>query len=83
VGQKQLEIGWVLLRSFWGQGYATEIGQSGLDHALGADEDVAFTEARDARSRAVVERLGFRYSQDYVSEEDGVPCVLYRISQPS
>jgi len=85
-GQKQLEIGWVLLRSFWGQGYATEIGQSGLDLAfeeLGADEVVAFTEARNARSRAVMERLGFRYSQDYISEEDGVPCVLYRISQPS
>jgi RimJ/RimL family protein N-acetyltransferase len=85
-GKERLEIGWVLLRPYWGQGYATEIGCAGLAFAfeeLGADEVVSFTEARNARSRAVMERLGFRYGQDYVSEVDGVPCVLYTLSRPS
>jgi ribosomal-protein-alanine N-acetyltransferase len=85
-GQERLEIGWVLLRTFWGQGYATEIGRAGLAFAfeeLGADEVVSFTEARNARSRAVMERLGFHHSQDYISEEDGVPCVLYILPRPA
>jgi RimJ/RimL family protein N-acetyltransferase len=85
-GKERLEIGWVLLRPYWGQGYATEIGCAGLAFAfeeLGADEVVSFTEARNVRSRAVMERLGFRYGQDYFSEADGVPCVLYTLSRPS
>jgi [ribosomal protein S5]-alanine N-acetyltransferase len=85
-GQERLEIGWVLLRPFWGQGYATEIGRAGLAFAfeeLGADEVISYTEARNVRSRTVMERLGFRHSQDYLSEEDGALCVLYRLSRSS
>jgi RimJ/RimL family protein N-acetyltransferase len=85
-GQERLEIGWVLLRPFWGQGYATEIGRAGVAFAfeeLGADEVISYTEARNVRSRAVMERLGFRHNQDYLSEEDGVLCVLYRLSRSS
>ncbi len=85
-GQERLEVVWVLLRPFWGQGYATEIGRAGVAFAfeeLGADEVVSYTETRNARSRAVMERLGFRYSQDYLSEVDGVPCVLYILTRPS
>jgi ribosomal-protein-alanine N-acetyltransferase len=86
VGQERLETGWVLLRPFWGQGYATEIGRAGVAFAfeeLGAAEVISYTETRNARSRAVMERLGFRYSQDYLSEADGVPCVLYILHRPS
>ena len=85
-GQERLEIGWALLRQFWGQGYATEIGRAGLAFAfdeLAADEVVSFTETRNARSRAVMERLGFRYSQDFIFEADGVPCALYILTRPS
>ena len=48
----------------WGRGYATEIGRAGLDYAfsvLGVEEVVSFTEVHNARSRAVMERLGMRY----------------------
>jgi ribosomal-protein-alanine N-acetyltransferase len=84
-GQDRLEIGWALLRPFWGQGYATEIGRAGVAFAfeeLGADEVVSYTETRNARSRAVMERLGFRYSQDFIFEADGVPCALYILTRP-
>ena len=46
-GQERLEIGWALLRPFWGHGYATEIGRAGLAFAfdeLNADEVVSYTE---------------------------------------
>jgi ribosomal-protein-alanine N-acetyltransferase len=85
-GQERLEIGWALLRPFWGLGFATEIGRAGVAFAfeeLGADEVVSYTETRNARSRAVMERLGFRYSQDFIYAADGVPCALYILTRPS
>jgi RimJ/RimL family protein N-acetyltransferase len=58
-----IEIGWRLARAHWGRGYATE----GARHALGAgfehfgmDEIVSFTALLNARSRAVMERIGMR-----------------------
>lgn len=82
-GRTRLEVGWVLHRSHWGQGYATEIGRAGLEMAfdeLGADEVVAFTEAHNHRSRAVMERLGFSYSKDV--SIDGESFVLYTLHRP-
>jgi RimJ/RimL family protein N-acetyltransferase len=84
-GQERLEIGWVVRGQFWGQGFATEIGRAGLTFAfdeLAADEVVSFTEARNARSRAVMERLGFGYRHDLVLEEGGETFVLYSVSRP-
>jgi RimJ/RimL family protein N-acetyltransferase len=83
-GQPRLEIGWALHRTYWGQGYATEIGHTGLAVAfeeLGAEEVVSYTEARNTRSRAVMERLAFHYSHDYLDEDDNVPCALYVLSR--
>ncbi|WP_433376945.1 GNAT family N-acetyltransferase [Actinoplanes sp. CA-142083] len=80
-GRSRLEVGWVLHRRFWGLGYATEIGRAGLAMAfdeLGADEVVAFTEVRNRRSRAVMERLGFAYRKDF--DIDGEPYALYVIA---
>ena len=60
-GALRLEVGWTLLEAWWGRGYATEIGRAGLALAfdeLDADEVVAFTEPHNARSLAVMERLG-------------------------
>jgi RimJ/RimL family protein N-acetyltransferase len=85
-GQERLEIGWALLRPFWGQGYATEIGRAGLAFAfdeLAADEVVSCTEARNARSRAVMERLGFHYRHDLILEDGGEPFALYVLGRPS
>lgn len=81
-GKERLEIGWALLHQYWGHGYATEIGRAGLDFAfdeLGADEVVSFTEARNTRSRAVMERLSFHYSHDMTLEEGGEPFALYML----
>ena len=63
-GEDRVEIGWALRQEVWGRGYATEIGRAGLDHAFsvpGVEEVVAFTEVHNARSRAVMERLGMRH----------------------
>ncbi|WP_148599006.1 GNAT family N-acetyltransferase [Aquisphaera giovannonii] len=84
-----VEIGWRLARAYWGRGYATEAADAALGHGfdvLGLDEIVAFTTAANARSRAVMERLGM--SRDPADDFDhpGLPQghplsrhVLYRI----
>jgi RimJ/RimL family protein N-acetyltransferase len=56
-----VEIGWRLERESWGQGLATEAGRECLRFAfesLALREVVSFTVPANARSRAVMERLG-------------------------
>jgi len=88
-----IEIGWRMLPRYWGRGYATEAARLALEYCfdvLKADEILAFTAPANARSRAVMQRLGMR--RDIEGDFDhprvavGHPLrrhVLYRISQPS
>jgi RimJ/RimL family protein N-acetyltransferase len=58
-----VEIGWRLAFAHWGKGYATEAARAALAFGFertGLDEIVSFTAATNARSRAVMERLGMR-----------------------
>jgi RimJ/RimL family protein N-acetyltransferase/8-oxo-dGTP pyrophosphatase MutT (NUDIX family) len=67
----RLELGWALLSEARGQGYATEIGQAGLDFAfttLGARSVIAFTERHSQASRAVMERLGMKFAGEIRTE---------------
>ncbi|HKT04233.1 MAG TPA: GNAT family N-acetyltransferase [Rugosimonospora sp.] len=77
-GARRLEVGWALPSPRWGHGYATEIGRAALDFArddLGGEPVVAFTEPGNARSRAVMARLGMRYARDITFLDR--PFVLY------
>ena len=70
-----VDIGWRLVRSAWGQGYATEAARAALDDAFGRCgllEVIAYTAADNARSQAVMARLSLRRdpSRDF-SEPDG------------
>ena len=60
-GKRVVEVGWRLARAFWGRGYATEGAREclrfGFDD-LRLPEIVSFTATQNARSRAVMERLG-------------------------
>ena len=92
-GAECVEIGWALRQEVWGRGYATEIGRAGLDHAFSVpsvEEVVAFTEVHNARSRAVMERLGMRYVGQILrpgfvagsSEmQEDAPFALYRVGR--
>jgi RimJ/RimL family protein N-acetyltransferase len=88
-----LEIGWALRREFWGRGYAAEIGRAGLAFAfdvLGVEAVVSCTVRHNARSLAVMKRIGMRYAGEIRSrglvegaagEQDDAPfavCVLLR-----
>ena len=62
-----VEIGWRLVRSRWGKGYATEAARAVLAHAFGTldlDEVAAFTVPANARSLEVMQRLGMTADPD-------------------
>jgi RimJ/RimL family protein N-acetyltransferase/protein-L-isoaspartate O-methyltransferase len=71
------EIGWRLPRASWGRGLAVEGARALLHHAfatVGAERVWAETMAVNARSRAVMERLGMRHTGTEVREwEDPIP----------
>lgn len=81
-GARRLEIGCAVRERFWEQGYASEIGRTGLAFAfdeLNAAEVVAFAEPHNERSRAVMQRLGFRYEREI--RHRGAPFVLYILTR--
>jgi RimJ/RimL family protein N-acetyltransferase len=88
-----VEIGWRLDRAAWGFGFATEAARAAAafafdDVGLGLDLDelVAFTAAPNARSRAVMRRLGMRRDPADDFDHPLVPAgelrrhVLYRLT---
>jgi RimJ/RimL family protein N-acetyltransferase len=57
------DIGWRLLRSAWGRGYATEAARASLRDAFERGrlkEVLAFTSADNMRSQAVIKRLNMQ-----------------------
>ncbi len=59
-----VEIGWRLARAAWGQGFATEAARAAVAFAfgeLGLDEVVALAVPANARSLAVMRRLGMTH----------------------
>jgi len=88
-----VEVGWRLAFEYWGHGYATEAARLTLGYGfetLALPEIVSFTSATNARSRAVMERLGMRRDPkddfDRPALPEGHPLrrhVLYRIDAGS
>jgi RimJ/RimL family protein N-acetyltransferase len=55
------EVGWGVIRSRWGRGYATEAATAAIDwvfDALGWDEVIHCIDAANVNSQAVAKRLG-------------------------
>jgi RimJ/RimL family protein N-acetyltransferase len=79
-GQTEIELTYSLLPKFWGQGYATEIGQFALHQAfqeLCLSNIVCFTSEENSRSLNVMKKLGFKYEKDFMYA--GILHRLFRI----
>ena len=86
-----VEIGWRLARGAWGHGYATEGARRALAYAFeqaGLDEVVSFTVPQNARSRAVMVRLGMTHDTSDDFDHPKLPeghalrrHVLYRMGR--
>ena len=71
-GTDDVELGYYLGQSSWGQGYATEAAGAALRFGLeerGLERVVAVVRPENAASRRVLEKLGFRHDHDGVFYE--------------
>lgn len=83
-GWPGLEVGWKLVRSAWGQGYATECARAAIAWAwseLEVSRLVSMIDPRNERSIAVARRLGMTPWRDH--EHHGTPVVLYALERPA
>jgi len=88
-----VEIGWRLARERWGRGLAHEAALAVIERAfgeLGLEELVAYTAARNARSRRLMGRLGMRrdpaedFAHPRLAAGDPLAAhVLYRLAAPA
>lgn len=84
-----VEVGWRLAAQRWGQGFATEAAREALRvgfEDLALQEIVAFTTLCNARSRAVMHRLGMRDADRFENPSlpEGHPQrphALYRLAR--
>lgn len=83
-GWPDLEVGWLVARSQWGRGLATEGGRASLAYAfetLGADHVVSLIRPGNVASIRVAEKLGERLEgrSDVLGDE----ALVYGVSRPS
>lgn len=86
-----VEVGWRLVRSAWGQGYASEAAREALRDGFeraGLTEIVSFTSSINRRSQAVMERIGMTRDPAEDFDHPNLPPdhrllrhVLYRIAR--
>jgi RimJ/RimL family protein N-acetyltransferase len=84
-----VEVGWRLTPAAWGRSVAHEAAVAALDYGFtsaGLEEIVAYTAARNLRSRRLMERLGMRYdaAADFphpriAPQSPLAPHVVYRL----
>ena len=83
-----VEVGWRLHTQWWGQGIATEAARASVAHGfdlVGLPEIVSFTVVANARSRAVMERIGMHPDGEFdhpraQPEDSWRRHALYRMS---
>lgn len=81
-GWPGFEIGWMLRRSYWGRGYATEAARAALRFAfaeLDQPHVISLIHPDNAASIRVAQRLGERLAGD--TEIHGKPARIYRITR--
>jgi RimJ/RimL family protein N-acetyltransferase len=67
-GAIETDLGWHVLRAYWGRGYATEAAGASRDYAfshLGTERLVAQIHPENYASRRVAEKIGMRLLKEY------------------
>jgi RimJ/RimL family protein N-acetyltransferase len=81
-GWPGLELGWVIRRSRWGLGFATEAAAEGLRFAferVGADHVISMIQPDNGRSIRVAEKIGERFERH--GDLDGTPMLVYGVTR--
>ncbi len=75
----EIEVGYVFLKKFWGQGLATEALNALLAWAkenISIDKIIAFTPIEHKASERVMQKCGMEYYKQAIMY--GVPCIFYQ-----
>ena len=72
---RDIEIGYVLHKKYWGQGYATALAKACVNFAFSADCNikriVAVTTPNNIASQNVLLKIGFKFEKEVTSREYG------------
>jgi RimJ/RimL family protein N-acetyltransferase len=82
-GWPDLEVGWVIRKSRWGLGFATEAAREAIDVAfdhVGAEHVISVIQPDNAPSIRVAEKLGETKERSMIT--DGVVSDVYGIFRP-
>jgi RimJ/RimL family protein N-acetyltransferase len=82
-GGPGLELGWLMRRSAWGKGYATEASRAALEWAwrhLDADHIISVIHAENTPSIRIAEKLGQRFERTEMVKDQEVHT--YGIARP-
>ena len=74
----EIEVGYLIMKKYWGKGYATRIVKALLSWAnenILKDKIIAFTPVDHAASEKVMQKVGMSYVKKGVMK--GVECVIY------
>jgi RimJ/RimL family protein N-acetyltransferase len=72
--QSDIEIGWIIRRSHWGNGFATEAARAAIDwtwRTTSIDHIISLIRPTDARSMRVAEKSGQRFEGEGVEPISG------------
>ncbi|GGH18990.1 N-acetyltransferase [Sphingobacterium alkalisoli] len=78
------DLGYRLIRRYWGKGFATEAAIASLDYGfkeLGLDEMYAIADCQNNGSNKILTKVGFAFIE--VFDLDAVNCNWYRIDKQS
>ena len=81
-GWPGFEIGWMLRRTYWGRGFATEGAKAAMDYAFGELQQsrvISLIRPENAASRRVAQKLGEKLAG--TTEIFGGEAVIYEIRQ--
>ncbi|WP_452232918.1 GNAT family N-acetyltransferase [Lacinutrix sp. MEBiC02595] len=79
---KYYDVGYRLIKRFWGKGYATESGKASLDYAfniLKLPEIYATTEIGNKASHNALLKIGLHYVEDFYFEQEQMNLRWYTL----
>ena len=79
-----LELGWVIRRSCWGNGFATEAARAALQwtwNNVDTEHIISIIQPDNARSIRVAEKIGERFERAHVMSERDVH--IYGLARPT
>lgn len=82
---KYYDIGYRLIKRFWGKGYATESGKAAIEYAFNTmklTELYGITEIGNETSHNALLKLGLKHIEDFYFEQEQLNLRWYKIESP-